>query len=152
MKYSPEELSVYYKNKPIYFLNPSLVEKQNLSKETIEELKLTHTEKAKVFEDMEATDDSIELRKLAKIVEEIEFKQQKLWGFEQNSDYHYWWKVPKCTCPDLDNREFYGTKYKHINGLCPIHGNIKNDNQNGKHFLKKWLTKIKALKINLKHK
>jgi hypothetical protein len=127
MKYSPEELIVYYKDKPVCVLSSSLVEKQDLTKEAIEELKLTHIQKAEVFEAMENTDNPKELRRLAKRVETIEFAQQKLWGFEQSSDYHYWWKVPKCTCPDLDNRDSYGTKYRHMNGNCPVHGTLPYD-------------------------
>ena len=74
---------------------------------------------------MEKAEDRITLRLLNKSIQEIDFKLQELWGFPINSNYHRWWEVPKCLCPDMDNRERYGTKYRVTRGDCPIHGKDK---------------------------
>ena len=123
MKFTNKELTVYYKGKPITMISPAFIAKQKIDRETLEELKLTHEDRARIFEAMEATDNVEDLKEFAAQFEVIEFEQQKLWGFKLNRDFHRWWKVPKCLCPNMDNEDAYGTKYRHIKPGCPIHGN-----------------------------
>lgn len=103
-------------------LNPDLLKKQKISKRTEKLLISSHDVKVAIFAAMEQTDDPATLKVLAKVETALEFHQQKLWGFEPNEDFHYWWRVPKCRCPKLDNQERYGTPYRIVSGACPVHG------------------------------
>ncbi len=60
---------------------------------------------------------------LASTVKDIEFMLQKNWNFDQNEEYHsYWFRMPGCTCPIMDNQERLGTPYGIITVSCPYHG------------------------------
>ena len=104
------------------YLNPDLLEKQKISQRTERWLRSSHEIKAEIFGAMEATDDPVTLKALAKIETALEFHQQELWGFKRDENMHYWWQVPKCRCPKLDNQERYGTQYRIVSGDCPVHG------------------------------
>jgi hypothetical protein len=106
----------------ISHLNSRLIIQQKLDQATVDLLKATHLEKDKLFEQMKATDNPITLRMLALDVTNVEFAQQELWGFPQNANFHYWFNVPKCKCPKMDNRDAYGTSYQVVSEECPIHG------------------------------
>jgi len=126
MKYSNEDLIVYYKGKPKYWLNPALVEQQKLTKEQVEELKLTHQDRLRIFEAMENTDDVEDLKMYAEQFDNLEFEQQRIWGWPQDENFHRWFDVPKCKCPD--NSENIGTKYRIISSDCPIHNHLPKKN------------------------
>ena len=137
MNYKIEDLIAEYKKKKVY-ISPRLLRAKNITEpKQIKALVNSHVEKLKVIELMDLTDDIVELHNLAKKIEKIEFKQQKLWGFQQNPDYHHWWKVPKCICPSMDNDDNYGTKYRIVNSKCPVHGNIKSEKKK-RTFWSKW--------------
>ncbi len=56
-------------------------------------------------------------------VREIEFKLQDNWNFERDENRHkYWYSIPGCTCPAMDNSERWGTPYHTVNNDCPYHG------------------------------
>jgi hypothetical protein len=110
-------------------LNPDLKKKQRISKRTERWILRSHKVKVALFDAMilavglEA--DPRILRAMAKAVEELEFHQQGLWGFKQDRNFHYWWRVPGCRCPKMDNQDAYGTSYGIVSGACPIHGDQK---------------------------
>jgi hypothetical protein len=59
-------------------------------------------------------------------IEEIEFKLQKTWKFEQDSAKHsYWYEVKGCLCPKLDNSDAMYSGRRIINNSCPFHGELK---------------------------
>jgi len=118
-------LEVIYKGKHRYNLSESLVRNKNLTQERVDVLKALHIEKLTLFDEMEATDDVETLRELAHSVKSVEFMIQEAWGFPKNSNFHQWFLVPKCICPQSDNYDKIGTKYRITNGNCPIHGGIK---------------------------
>lgn len=118
-----------YNGKKVY-LNEKLIKQRKLTKEQIENIKNLHVQKLKVISEMELTNDIDKLHHLAEEIENIEFQLQKNWGFEQNRNFHYWWLVPKCTCPDHDNIDRYGTPYRVISQDCPVHGQIKIEKDN----------------------
>ena len=117
-----EDLTVIYNGKPAYDLNARLVLNQGLDASELRALKALHAEKLKYFDLMNETDDAVALRKYAKEVEFIEFEMQKNWHFPQDSRFHEWYKVPKCSCPKLDNKDRQGTEYRIIDPKCVIHG------------------------------
>lgn len=78
--------------------------------------------KDKILKKMENTNDKYLLRSLARRVERLEFIQQDLWRFPLDESYHFWYRVPKCTCPKMDNAEAWGVRnHRIIVSDCPIH-------------------------------
>ncbi len=117
-----EDTVVFHNNKPAYALNSSLVLKQQLDVSELRALKSLHAEKLKYFDLMEQTDDPEKLKAYANEVKFIEFEMQKNWHFPQDESFHDWYRVPKCTCPKLDNQDRKGSRFKVIDPQCPIHG------------------------------
>lgn len=93
--------------------------------ENLDSIKKLHIEKFKIFKKMEKTNDVEKLRNLANNIESIEYQLQELWCFPKDKNYHFWFDVPKCTCPMSDNMENRGTENRVIDKNCPIHGNEK---------------------------
>ena len=120
-----EPFVVYHNGVAKSILNQRLVEKQGLTANTVEAIVALHEEKLEVFAGMSTTTDSTTLRTLANVVTNIEFQLQVLWGFERSADFHYWWNVPHCTCPVMDNRERWGTPHSVRNMDCIVHGELK---------------------------
>ena len=71
---------------------------------------------------MELSEDKEEVRRLDKIVTQIEFQLQTLWRFKQDETMHRWFERPKCSCPKMDNSEMLGTGVRYTNPNCIIHG------------------------------
>lgn len=104
-------------------LNETLAIRQKLSDERIAALVMSHQVKHMLFEAAKTVlDEPLKLRMLAKMFDELEFEQQKLWGFEQSKNHHFFWQFPGCKCPKLDNRDWWGTPYTIKAQDCPIHG------------------------------
>lgn len=109
-------------------LSPALIKKQNRTDEDLEMIVELHGELHLAFDEMEKVDlqkdlGAQHLKDLALVVKEIEFRLQEAWGFKRNSNNHSWWfQVPHCLCPQLDNWDRVGTEYAIIVGNCPIHG------------------------------
>ena len=110
------------------FLNERLVEQQELNEDDVRLIKEIHEERENVFVLMEACDPDTEagramLSGYASEVERIEFRLQAAWKFEQNKLYHSWWyRVPHCGCPKMDNSEMVGADRRIHVANCPIHG------------------------------
>lgn len=117
-----EKLAVVHKGKAKYLLNENLLEKQKVTEDNIEKIRLLHIQKLELFDKMNEESDSIKLRDFAKEFEGIEFKLQALWNFPINKNYHEWYTVPKCSCPKMDNKEYRGTEFRIYNQECLIHG------------------------------
>ena len=102
-------------------LNKVLVDRNNLAEENIANIERLHRVKHYIFEYMNNTDDPEKLKKLANLVELVEYKLQSTWGFNIDKNYHRWFEVPKCSCPKMDNAQYIGLGYKVINKECKIH-------------------------------
>ena len=105
-------------------LNKELIKKQGLSEKIIDYVVDLHVKKLEIFMGASKTSDSHKLKRLASELTEIEFLLQAAWGFEQNSNYHRFWHIPKCICPVLDNEDRYPSGIYLYNPSCPIHGEI----------------------------
>lgn len=113
-------LEIKYGNYNI-ILNKSLIDKQNCWN-NVEKIKAAHLEKANIYEEIEQSDNIDYVRKVCiKKLTKIEFKLQKLWGFEKDARFHRFWETPKCQCPVLDNSDSYPYRTI-INSDCPLHG------------------------------
>lgn len=111
-----------------YFINEDLLKRQKVSDDNIQKILKHYYQIDMLFEECETMDvyipDDVEyLKNRAKELEQIEFSLQEAWNFTQDRDFHsYWWRIPHCTCPEMDNRERVGTGMFIIDGDCPIHG------------------------------
>ena len=117
-----EDTVVVYNGKPIYNPNSSLILRQGVDASELRHLKFLHAEKLKYFDLMKETDEKEKLKEYAHEVECIEFEMQKAWHFTQDRNFHEWYKVPKCTCPKMDNADNRGTNRRIIVMDCPVHG------------------------------
>lgn len=65
------------------------------------------------------------------ILESLEYSLQALWKFTRNKNYHRAsFKLKKCECPAMDNKELLGTPYRSYSTMCPYHGiNLKQKEQ-----------------------
>ena len=104
-----------------YIINTNLVYRQKVSPEDV--IRIVNLQNIrKYFHDfMEILDNKEEIKRLDKIVTQIEFQLQKLWGLDQDERMHFWFKRPKCSCPKSDNSDVIGTDIKYINSKCILH-------------------------------
>ncbi len=103
-------------------LNSRLVERQKLTQKKVDKIISLHKEKHELFVKMESAIEKETLKHLAEEVTKVELKLQKAWGFPEDENFHYWYDVPQCSCPKMDNRDNWGTKYRIIASECPVHG------------------------------
>lgn len=106
--------------KPKYAINKFLLRRQDCeeNRETILEL---HELKLAIYSMIEETDNREELRDLALDLQEVEFCLQEMWKFEKDAKFHRFWEYPKCTCPKMDNEDWYPHRQV-ISMDCPLHG------------------------------
>jgi hypothetical protein len=119
-----DKLAVFYRGWRQMYLNPQLVYKQKISVEDVAKLKELHHERLDIFDCMLMSGGKPEVLKVwAKRIEELEYSMQAAWKFNIDKSFHSWWyQVPYCKCPKLDNDNVLGTGMVYINTDCPIHG------------------------------
>lgn len=101
-------------------LNKHLLKKQNIDKETEEELLATHEALYEIKQNPENYDNVFEL------VQDLEYRLQELWGFPKDSKYHiHQFEIKTCACPWIDNLERAGSGMFIYNAECPIHNKLK---------------------------
>jgi len=108
-------------------LNENLIKLQKLSVSDVQELERLHDQRERMFDTMKKLDPTDSEQKatlilLSELLESLEYNMQRKWKFEQDSKFHSWWyQVPHCSCPKLDNADpIYPGRI--INQSCPIHG------------------------------
>jgi len=117
--------AVRYKGKINMYLNRSLALRQGVSVDDLKSLKNTHRERLRLFDAIELETEPLELQALAKKIANIEFKLQDGWNFPRDKNFHSWWyKLPKCECPKMDNDDYLGTELGVITECCPLHGKV----------------------------
>lgn len=123
MKHDKDSLEVVSGNGEfICYLNPGLVDKQNLTDSEIAALKTTHRLRYELFAIAANMKSPEALKALAKFFSKLESEQQRLWHFDVDENYYRFFDFPGCTCPKMDNAERLGTPYHIISMDCPIHG------------------------------
>lgn len=108
-------------------INDNLADRLSISEDARENIAFYHQCIEDLFRDIKNGEYYSTPKNIALRLEVWEFRLQELWGFAQDSAYHkYWFLVPGCTCPKLDNSDRFGTGYNVINCSCPYHGeNVK---------------------------
>jgi hypothetical protein len=124
MKLSTSQPSEIFKNvsSKIYTISQGLVRQQKVSPDDVKRIVKLQTLRKYFYDFIELSDDKEEIRRLDKIITQIEFQLQKLWGFPQDRNHHRWFDVPKCSCPKWDNADNIGSEYRIINPNCILHG------------------------------
>ena len=112
-----ENIPVVYEGKAILYLNGSLAHFQRAD---IEKSKKLHIFKHLLFEKMNTVAEE-DLPLYNKYVVELEFALQRAWNFPEDPDYHKHWLTPRCTCPKMDNEDWYPSKIKIYYEDCPVH-------------------------------
>jgi|ERR1035437_181101 hypothetical protein len=107
---------------PLTTLNRNLAERQKVTDEQLEALKLSHQLRWMLFETAKKTKEPLKLKMLAALYNVLETEQQKLWNFPLDPNFHRFFDFPGCLCPRMDNIDALGTAYRvHVEN-CPIHG------------------------------
>jgi hypothetical protein len=103
-------------------LNNRLISRQKLNDDDVLKIQKLHKIRNYYCDLMSFTIDKHEIRKISKIITQIDFQLQKLWKFELDESFHRWFELPKCSCPNLDNSELVGSGSRIINPKCIVHG------------------------------
>lgn len=124
MKLSTSQPSEIFKNvsSKLYMINQNLVNRQKVSPDDVKRIVKLQALRKYFYDFIELSSDKEEIRRLDKIITQIEFQLQKLWGFPQDRNHHRWFDVPKCSCPKWDNDDNIGSEYRIINPNCILHG------------------------------
>lgn len=113
-------------------LNQQLVRKQQLNDDDQLEIKLIHLSLEEYFVAIKGMNPTMWSqsfkRDIIERVEKIEFALQRAWGFYENRDMHSWWfKVPHCSCPYMDNQDLMGVSHRYVSSGCILHGDSDNE-------------------------
>ena len=108
-------------------LNKRLIEQQGISNDDVAELEYLHDVRETLFRRAQNCDptfapDLQELQLYADLLESLEYNMQRVWKFPQDSAFHSWWyQLPHCKCPKLDNSDPIYRGRRIISGECPVH-------------------------------
>lgn len=106
-------------------INEQLAESRGISAENKEEIIRAHRLLQLINENIGDYVSEIGYKRVAQMVEDLDYRLQELWGFPLDKAYHtYWYQINGCTCPKMDNQETLGTGRKWINQSCPFHGSM----------------------------
>jgi len=114
--------AVYCNGELVCKINEELVRSRNIDEAGLERLRELHVQRYSLEEAMKNTDKRTLLKELFYHWTINQYELQDIWGFERNSDFHPSHRLPKCTCPKLDNDDRLGTLYKVVDSTCPLHG------------------------------
>lgn len=102
-------------------LNPNFLTNNN-AENNLDKIKELFVIKFNYFLEMDKTEDSKELKKLEKKVWANEKLIMTNFNFKVDKNYFRFWEMPKCTCPKLDNIDYWGTGNQIYSLTCPVHG------------------------------
>ena len=102
--------------------NKELADERDLDDGTRHELELQYIVMSVLFDEASVTKEHGRLKEINRLVEKCETKLQELWGFDPDpSRFSYWYEIPGCVCPKLDNEDLLGISTNIYNTECPIH-------------------------------
>jgi hypothetical protein len=103
-------------------LNKRWIKDKGIDESGVAKLEKIHAKRINLFNRIEKETDNEKLYEMAKEIDEIDFELQDGWGFDRDKRYHTWWyRMPKCKCPVMDNQELVGTEMRIIDSSCPLH-------------------------------
>ena len=121
---TPKDFHYFDERGTVVMLNHPLAVKQGCDDREMWLITDAHTRRIAIFKQMAEVpvEDVRALRALAYVVECIEYELQGYWHFKQDRDYHtFWFRVPHCRCPKIDNADWmYRGRRITVQG-CPIH-------------------------------
>lgn len=120
-KFTNEDLTVYHNDNPILRLNGNLAERQGITKEALTELKESHVDRYLIELQLVEASRVEDINMLFKEWTRINFLQQRLWGFPEDSNYHPSHLLSPCICAKMDGDERLGTPYRVVTQGCLIH-------------------------------
>jgi hypothetical protein len=104
-------------------LNQKLLIKQNVTDEQQDRLYVLYAELVDLFDRARDVDSDEQAKTLVLELQDLEFKLQENWNFSRDVNFHsYWFKIPGCSCPKLDNAEMIGIDRRIVNHDCRFHG------------------------------
>lgn len=115
-------------------INMEFAKRQNLSDSEIEELNNLYRELSEIFTEAEKAEEEKELIILSMKLEDLEYRLQKTWKLEQDQNKHsYWYRIPQCNCPKLDNMDLWGTSTRIFTTDCKVHKHLFTHISNMRH-------------------
>lgn len=104
-------------------INEALVEERNVRGNSVERIKEIHEQLDVIFKNIDTYVENIGYKAVAELVTDLDYQLQDNWGYARDKSWHtYWYKIPGCTCPKMDNAETRGVGRDWINMHCPFHG------------------------------
>lgn len=120
--------TIFYKGAVALHLSRYLIEKQGLTAKEVNKLRNLHIQRLELFDRAKQENDPAALREMADELEQLEFTMQRTWGFEEDKDKHTWWfHLPGCNCPKIDNMDMVYTGMRITSGDCCIHWKQKDE-------------------------
>lgn len=108
-----------------YNAKSRLLERQKVTDKQKETLAYLYFCMDRLFDDareMNPNKQANRLRAVAEQIEAIEFQLQDNWNFPRNKSFHsYWYKIPHCSCPKMDNADRLGTGSFVYSCDCSVH-------------------------------
>lgn len=111
---------IVHNGEVVSHLNLRLIEQKGLDQAQVDEIKAAHVQCLSLEDAFEAG--KISANEYREDWAGLQFKLQKLWGFEENSAFHRFWYMKGCTCPKIDNDDRYPSDAYVISRECPVHG------------------------------
>ena len=101
-------------------INLKLAKERKVSDKYIMEITLLHDKRDWLYNTLYACKELKGQAYLGQMMEVLERRLQKLWGFEIDASYTKFWRLPHCTCPQMDTEDMLmpGPIY---DGDCPLH-------------------------------
>lgn len=101
-------------------INMALAAQQGLTKDDHAKLHRLYHALDHLLTNPEYYDDPV------KQIEKVEYKLQEVWKFPQDARYHtHWVKIKGCTCPKMDNKNYFGSDICLVSQKCPWHSPSK---------------------------
>jgi hypothetical protein len=123
LKQHMSEYGVKYKNNLMCVMDYKTAISNGLMRNDIKKLKSIYRKIYRLMDKIESEKNTDKKIELAGQITKAEFELQHFWGFDHDAKYHkFWFQIPGCECPYMDNMDRLGTGTRVINENCIFHG------------------------------